>query len=87
MVSYGSYNNFDSDNFIYDLLHMPWSDIKKCTVVDVALDTWMTLFVGVCDKHASVKRRKVKRKKQLDYLTGDTVAAMRITDEHKSYGM
>ena len=43
---------------------MPWSDIAKHTDVDDALDAWMSCFVGVCDTHAPVKRRNVKRNSQ-----------------------
>ena len=42
------------------------ADIVKHTIVDEALDAWMSCFVGVCDIHAPVKRRNVKRKQQPD---------------------
>ena len=45
---------------------MPWSDSAKHTDVEDALDAWMSSFVGVCDTHAPVKRRHVKRKQQSD---------------------
>ena len=81
LISYRSCTNFDSDNFIYDRLHVPWSDIEKCTDVDVALDTWMTLFIGVCvcDKHAPVKRRNVKNKKHSDWLTRNSLTGSQET--------
>ena len=51
LILYRSYKNCDSENVIYDLLHITWSDIEKCTDVNASLDAWMTLFVGVCAKH------------------------------------
>ena len=65
---------------------MPWSHIAKHTDVDDALDAWISCFVGVCDIHAPVKHRNVKRKQQPDWLTGDIVGAMRERDRHMSQG-
>ena len=54
--------------------------------VDDALNAWMITFLDVCDKHAPVKRRKVKRKQQPVWLSGKIVTAMQVRDKHKSQG-
>lgn len=86
VITYRQYKHFNLDNFVHDLHQMPWSDVGKHADVDDALDAWMTSFVGVCDKHAPVKRRNIKRKQQPDWLTGDIVGAMQERDRHKSQG-
>ncbi len=54
--------------------------------VDDALSAWMAIVAHVCDKHAPVKHRKVKRKQQTAWLSGEIVAAMQVRDKHKSHG-
>ena len=41
----------DLDNFIYDLLQMPWSGVEKHTDVDVALDAGCR-FLMVCERQS-----------------------------------
>ena len=85
-ITYRQYRHFDANHFVHDLHQMPWSDIAKHTDVGDALDAWISCFVGECDIHAPVKHRKVKRKQQPDWLTGDIVGAMQERDRHKSQG-
>ena len=62
---------------------MPWSDITEYTDVDDALDAWVSCFVGVCDIHAPVKRRNLKRKQEPDWLTGDIVVAVQERERER----
>ena len=63
-----------------DLDQMLWSDSFKHTDVNDALPAWMSYFVGMCDTHAPVKHRNVKRKQQPGWLTGDIVVAVRESE-------
>ena len=70
VITYRSYKHFHSDNIMYDLLQITWSEVVYHDNVDDALYAWMTTFLDVCDKYAPVKRRKVKRKQQPVWLSG-----------------
>ena len=86
VITYRSFKHFHRNNFIYDLLQIPWSEVVKHDNVDDALSAWMAILADVCDKHAPVKHRKVKRKQQTAWLSGEIVAAMQVRDKHKSHG-
>ena len=80
VITYRSFKYFHRNNFIYDLLQIPWSEVVKHDNVDDALSAWMAIFADMCDKHAPVKRRKVKRKQQSAWLSGEIVAAMQVRE-------
>ena len=86
VITYRSYKHFHRDNLRYDLLQIPWSEVVNQDNVDDALNAWMTTFLDVCDNHAPVKRRKVKRKQQPVWISGEIVAAMQVRDKHKYHG-
>ena len=45
---------------------------------------WDRLFKGVCDKHAPLIKRRVKRDKQPDWLTDELLQAISTRDQYKA---
>ena len=83
-ISYRSFKHFNEANFINDLQAVPWDLIKLFDDPDDILEAWTDLFLEVVDKHIPIKKHRVKRKTQPDWLTSDILDAMKTRDRHKS---
>ena len=81
---YRSFKHFNEANFINDLQAIPWDLIKLFDDPDDILEAWTYLFLEVVDKHIPIKKHRVKRKTQPDWLTSDILDAMKTRDRHKS---
>ena len=69
--------------FLADLTVVPWSVIEQFDDVDDALDTWEKLFKEVVNTHAPLRERRVKRPRQLGWLTEEITEAMDKRDSLK----
>ena len=78
-VRYRSFKNFKEDAFVNDLIKLPFIDIKKENDVDEAWGKWYDLLMGVVDKHAPYKIKKV-RKKHCPWITKDIITLMHTRD-------
>ena len=82
-ILYRSFKKFNADNFLSDLHKLSWYDVYNCTCPDAALDTWKTLFLEVLDKHAPLRRKRVKQSTLPPWLTPDIKIAMALRDKLK----
>ena len=80
-IEYRSYRTFDKNSFIQDLKSIDWDIIDETQDLDAAVETWNTLFSDVADKHAPIKRSRIKGTKT-PWLTAKLKDAMRDRDYH-----
>jgi len=74
---------FDKDSFLADLASTPFGNVYSYDNPDDALSAWYQLFLGVLDRHAPLRQRRVKKEKYPQWLTKDIIDAMAIRDELK----
>ena len=55
-----SFTKFDSVDFRNDLSTASWKEIKKQKDPNVAWDLWNQMFLPVADKHAPLKKKRVR---------------------------
>ena len=83
-ISYRSFKNFDEAKFINELQAVPWNLIKLFDDPDDILEAWTDLFLEVVDKNIPIKKHRVKRRTQPDWISADILDAMKTRDRHKS---
>ena len=55
-----SYKKHNKEKFCSDLKEMPWNEIDSVGCIDVAATHWESLFNRVAEKHAPIKKQRVK---------------------------
>lgn len=75
-IEYRSFKHIDEQKFKDDLNHVPWDAITNIDDVDVALDTWITLFMAVVDDHVPLCIKRV-HKNPCPSITDDIVELMK----------
>ena len=61
VISYRSFKNFEEAYFLSDLSSVPWEILEEFDHVDDIVSAWKSLFLEVLDKHAPIKRHRVKK--------------------------
>ena len=69
-----------------ELSTVPWEIIENFNTVDDILSVWTLLFTEVLDKHAPIKKRRIKRKYQPEWLTSEILDLMKERNKHKLNG-
>ena len=82
-IEYRSAKNFNQTSFLYDLRHVNFSSVHSCDNPNDALSVWQSLFMPIIDKHAPIRRRRVKQRAQPGWITADIMEAMKIRDSLK----
>ena len=59
-ILYRSFKHFDKDAFLYDLHNTPFCNVLNETDPEEALGLWYKLFIGVLNKHAPLRSKRVK---------------------------
>ena len=65
---------------------MPWEIIESFDDIDDLVSVWTTMLTEVLDKHAPIKRHRIKRKYQPDWLTSDILDLMKERGKCKLNG-
>lgn len=82
-VEYRSFKNFDKDLFLNDLHHVTFAEVYNSNTPDDALAAWYSIVMPIIDKHAPIRRKRVKHKTLPGWLTREIVEAMKTRDELK----
>lgn len=82
-ISYRSFKRFDSTSFLADLHNTPFHCVYNETDPNQALELWLSLFIPILNKHAPIRRKRVKNKSQPQWLTQEIIEAMSLRDELK----
>lgn len=62
-VTTRSFKNFNANAFKADLKSVPWDGIKVFKTPDEMIEVWQSLFLGVTERHAPMRTRRVRNKK------------------------
>ena len=80
-IEYRSYRKYDKSSFIKDLKETDWNMIDLNGDIDPAVEMWNTLFTDVANRHAPIKKNRIKGAKTPS-MTSDLKNAMRDRDFH-----
>jgi len=83
IIEYRSTKNFDQTSFLFDLSNVNFSNVFSCANPNDALTVWQSLFMPIVNKHAPIRRRRVKQKTKPCWITPDIMEAMKIRDKLK----
>ena len=78
-IEYRSFKHLDEQKFKDDLGNVPWEAINDIDDVDVALDTWISLFMAVVDDHVPLRKKRL-RKNPCPWITDEIVGVMKQRD-------
>ena len=82
-IRYRSFKHFSKDHFLSDLAQAPFGLIYNHNNPDEALETWNSVFLSVVNKHAPLRRKRVKHQQLPPWLTKDIMQAMAERDRLK----
>jgi hypothetical protein len=82
-ILYRSMKRFDQLLFLRDLSTASFSPVYQCDNADDALAKWYDTYIPVLDKHAPLRRKRVKHPTIPRWLTPDIIQAMKVRDTLK----
>ena len=82
-VEFRSFKHFRSDLFLHDLSQINFSNVYGCSDPDQALTVWYDSLVPVVNRHAPIRRKRVKSKTLPGWLSADIMEAMKVRDSLK----
>ena len=80
-IKYRSYRKYDKSSFIKDLKETGWNVVDLNGDIDPAVEMWNTLFTDVANRHAPIKKNRIKGAKTPS-MTLDLKNVMRDRDFH-----
>ena len=72
-IEYRSFKNFDVESFLSDVSAMPFDSVFNYNDPSEALTFWYNAFLPVVNKHAPLRRKRVKHPKLPPWLTKDII--------------
>ena len=85
VISFRSFKNFIPAAFFADLHTTNFDLVLGHSDPDSAIEVWYDLFLSVVNKHAPIKRRRVKHQTLPSWLTPDIRQAMHLRDQLKKH--
>ena len=82
-ISFRSFKHFNKAVFFNDLHWAPFTEVLNCTDPDKALATWYNVYLTVVNRHAPLKRKRVKHPKLPPWLNKDIKETMAERDKQK----
>ena len=79
-ISYRSMKNFNITDFQSDLHNTPFDNVYSTTDPDIALEIWYNLFISIVDKHAPLKKRRIKHKELPHWQNQEIINEMKRRD-------
>jgi hypothetical protein len=77
---YRNFNNFDQSAFLHDLSYVDFSTIMMCTDANEAAELFTNALVSVLNRHAPVRRKRVKHASMPSWMTTEIRDAMTLRD-------
>ena len=78
-----SFKHFDNDDFLRDLSSAPFAAVFGAADPTTALIIWYDGFLPVIEKHAPLRRKRVKHPTLPQWLSTDIITAMKTRDKLK----
>jgi hypothetical protein len=82
-IEYRSFKRFNKDHFLYDLSSVNFSDVYNCSDANDAVAMWYDIFLPIVDKHAPIRRKRVKHQTLPGWMSNDIIEAMKLRDRLK----
>lgn len=79
IIEYRCFRHFSNDNFVIMLQNLPFNEILNDKDPNHAWQCWVDLLISAVNKHAPVKRKRI-RSKLCPWITGDLIEAMNRRD-------
>lgn len=76
VISFRSFKNFDRDSFLSDLNVARFDQVFNHTVPDQALECWYDTLLPIINKHAPIKKMRVKHPKLPPWMSNKITEAM-----------
>lgn len=80
-IEYRSYRSYTKEYFVSELNEIDWSIIDNCNDIDSAVEAWNNVFSEVANRHAPIKKTRVKGL-HAPWMTPILSDAMRDRDFH-----
>lgn len=78
-----NFKNFNVESFNDELERTPWRSVNNHCDPNLMWDCWKTMFLDIVDKHAPIKKKRIKNKKS-PWLTASIKKSMINRDKLKS---
>ena len=82
-IQFRSMKHFNQENFLKELLSLPFDNILSTSNPDSALDIFYSLFLSVLNKHAPMKKKRIKNSELPKFQSPELINEMRRRDELK----
>lgn len=82
-ITYRSFKTFSQTAFLSDLSKTPFDNVLHTNDPEVALTTWYELFLEVLDRHAPIRKKRVKQLTLPPWLTKEIMQASKDRDDLK----
>ena len=82
-IQYRSFKHFNQGNFLQDLNSAPFAAVFSVSDPSKALSAWCEAFLPVIEKHATLRRKRVKHPTLPLWLSADIIKAMKTHDKLK----
>ena len=82
-IQYRCFKHFDKDRFLFDVSLVNFSTVYNCTDPNEAVAAWYNLFSPIVDKHAPIRRKRVKHQTLPGWLNEKIMTAMKLRDKLK----
>ena len=82
-VQYRSFKHFNQDDFLRGLSSAPFAAVLEVSDPITALVAWYEAFLPVIEKHAPLRRKRVKHPTLPQWLSPDIITAMKTRDKFK----
>ena len=86
VIQFRSFKHFDQNAFLYDLHRTDFTCVYNCNDANDALNSLYDTFIPIVDKHAPIRRKRVKHPTLPGWLSSEIMNAMRVRDNLKKEG-
>ena len=80
-IEYRCFKKFNPDLFLFELSQTNFSKIYQSQDADSALEAWYNIYTPILDKHAPIRRKRVKQRRHNAALTPEIRDAMKARDK------
>ena len=80
-IEYRCFKNFDQNRFLFDLSLCDFSTVYQYSDPNMALKSWYDIFLPLLNKHAPIRKKRVKQKQFNESITPDILNLMRERDK------
>ena len=81
-----NFKNFNENQFIVDVMLMPWELVYQYNDPNLCWQVWKDLFLQALDRHAPIQRRRLKSN-PIPWLTPEIKKLMQVRDWHKKHAI